>query len=98
MQQQGGTFTQFIIEYLPRISADPKIGEAIIMNDQSTGAWNPNVVTIRYEKCPVGRLRCPNYNMCRWHRKYNAQLCFKHIRYTLSNAFLDYLQVCIIYF
>lgn len=95
MEQQEHTLAQFIIEYMPRIPADREVGEAISAMAQWS-FWDPEAPsTIWYENCPVGRFQCTNYKKCQWSRIYNAQLHFKQIRYDRSNAYLDYLQVCI---
>ncbi|KJA14773.1 hypothetical protein HYPSUDRAFT_416112 [Hypholoma sublateritium FD-334 SS-4] len=95
--EQECPLAQFVVENLPRISSDPELGEAIskdIKADESSGP--PFRKTIYYENCPVGPSQCLDYGMCNGFQRYNAQLRVKQISYDISNARLDYLQVCIL--
>lgn len=91
MKIEEGTLAQFIITNLPHISPDLEIGQAI-----NAMKWIRTCSEIRVESCPVGGLRCPDYDLCRRFRKYNAQLRFKQPRYEIAIALRDYLQVWII--
>lgn len=92
--EQQVTLAEFIMEYLPHISADPEIGKTVSTMHQ----WHSLSTMIYYEKCPVGVFQCINDNMCEEYREYNAQLLFKQVCFNISYAFMDYLQVCIISF
>ncbi|KJA18123.1 hypothetical protein HYPSUDRAFT_968106 [Hypholoma sublateritium FD-334 SS-4] len=94
-EREEGTLAQFMIEYLPCISSDPELGEAIrkdIQRDENDSSARRR--TIYHENCPVGPSQCPNYEMCDGFRKYDAQLRFRQISYEISNVRLDYLQKC----
>ena len=81
----------FIIECLPRIPPNQRIGHQIIYSEDSYE--NEPKPVVFYSNCPVGRSRCTNHEMCQEYRKYDSELRFKRLRYEFAKVCHVYVQV-----
>ena len=99
LQSPQHSIQQFVVEYLPHILPDQKIGECIARIEHHQSGWFDWAYGfIFHDNCPTGISQCIDHIRCEQLQRHQAQRRFKQVHYLFSQVCVDYFQVSLILF